>query len=207
MPVRYVDKRGRPRLPPGEKKLDSMGFRPTPEIRRKLAAAAKANRRSRSREIEARLERSFAEEDAEHQAFGGKHVYALMRLLGSVVSLIEAGSGKTWRDDRATHRQVKVTIAKVLDALGPIASIDHDDKQLLDRAEAVGDVLAATIFQRDNVPMEHTALTAMRLVNVASELAVAMSSEEEWLKARSRLLSQVKMGADQGLSSPKAAEE
>ena len=89
MVIRLRSKRGRPPLPPGEKKLDAMGFRPTPEVREKLEAAAKENGRSLSREVESRLEQSFLNEEAKYETFGGKHTYGLMRLLGSAVSLVE----------------------------------------------------------------------------------------------------------------------
>ena len=42
-----------------------MGFRPTPWLRKKIEAAAKANGRSMSQEIEVRLELSFAREQWE----------------------------------------------------------------------------------------------------------------------------------------------
>ena len=53
---------GRPPLPAGKKRLNSMGFRPTPAIRAQITAAARVNRRSMTAEIESRLERTFIED-------------------------------------------------------------------------------------------------------------------------------------------------
>ncbi len=55
-------KRGRPALPPKEKKRPSMGFRPSPANRKQIEQAAAKSGLSMSQEIERRLERSFAEE-------------------------------------------------------------------------------------------------------------------------------------------------
>lgn len=51
--------RGRPPKPEGERKLASLGFRPTPALRKLLDKAAKDNGRSLAQEISSRLERSF----------------------------------------------------------------------------------------------------------------------------------------------------
>ena len=58
-------KMGRPTLPKDQRRGASMGFRPTPEIRQRLEAAAQENGRSMSQEIEHRLERSFIMEDVD----------------------------------------------------------------------------------------------------------------------------------------------
>ena len=50
---------GRPPLPPEKRKLQAVGFRPTPEVRRKLEEAAIAAGRIMSQEIQSRLEYSF----------------------------------------------------------------------------------------------------------------------------------------------------
>ncbi len=53
---------GRPPLSHKERRLASMGFRPTPEIRTKLEVAAAENKRSLSKEIEFRLEMTFRDD-------------------------------------------------------------------------------------------------------------------------------------------------
>ncbi len=180
---------GRPPLPPGQRKLDSLGFRPTPAVRAKIEAAAKANGRSLSREVESRLEESFLNEEAKYEAFGGRHVYALMRLLGSAVSVIEAGTGRKWRDDRVTYHQVKATIDKLLYGLGPASAGEHDDRTLLEKADAIGETLAAVVLKREDVEAERLSSNAMKLLNLARDLGAAASSEQEWMEARGMLLS------------------
>ena len=51
---------GRPRLPPGEKRPAPIGFRPTPDLLKKLKAAAKDKGRSMAQEMVSRLEKTFA---------------------------------------------------------------------------------------------------------------------------------------------------
>ncbi len=103
-------KLGRPKLPPEKKRLSSTGFRPTPEVRAKLEAAARENNRSLSSEIESRLERSLGQEEDLYQSFGGKHVYAIARMLAAAVMAAECQMGKRWQEDEATYLLAKGTI-------------------------------------------------------------------------------------------------
>ena len=50
--------------------MDTMGFRPTPSLRKKILLAAARNKRSMAKEIEFRLELSIAREkwEKEHYA-------------------------------------------------------------------------------------------------------------------------------------------
>ena len=89
---------GRPPLPPEKKRGQTMGFKPTPEIRRLLQEAAAANGRSVSKEIEVRLERSLLDQEAIYQAFGGSKSYEFCRLLATFAN---AGS-----DDEAWTRDI-----------------------------------------------------------------------------------------------------
>tara|TARA_Y100000310_G_scaffold3997_1_gene4910 strand:- start:160 stop:483 length:324 start_codon:yes stop_codon:yes gene_type:complete len=75
-----------------------LGFRPTPEIRSSLEAAADRNGRSVSKEVEVRLEQSFQSEAAQRDALGGDDIYSLLKLLGSVAALIKSQTGKSWGD-------------------------------------------------------------------------------------------------------------
>lgn len=52
--------RGRPKLPARDRTLPTMGFRPTPKVRLLLEQASILNGRSMSKEIESRLESTFA---------------------------------------------------------------------------------------------------------------------------------------------------
>ena len=56
-------KQGRPALKPEDRRLPSMAFRPTRDLRKTLEASAAKLGRSLSKEIEYRLERSFLMDD------------------------------------------------------------------------------------------------------------------------------------------------
>lgn len=51
---------GRPKKRDEDKRLSPIGFRPTPKMRAQLDLEAQVNKRSLTKEIESRLERSFA---------------------------------------------------------------------------------------------------------------------------------------------------
>jgi hypothetical protein len=106
-------KRGRPALPPEEKKRPSMGFRPTPDLRRRLEAATDASGRSLSQEIESRLERSFSEEP------GSRAAYHLIRLFGAAIGMAEQQSGKAVTDYQ-TYVMAQNAISRLLDQFKPL---------------------------------------------------------------------------------------
>ncbi len=83
-------KRGRPPLPPEEKRRPSMGFRPTPQLRERIEAGSQISRQSLSQEIEAQLEQAYASD----REFGGRELHALFRMMGAAADLIEARTGK-----------------------------------------------------------------------------------------------------------------
>lgn len=206
MVTTFVRKRGRPRLPSGEKKLDAMGFRPTPKIRAKLEKAARENSRSLSREIESRLEHTFLSEDAKYDALGGEHVYALMRLLGATVSLIEAGTGKRWQEDQETYDQVRGTIGGLFDGLGSQIPAESHDEALIAKAEVLSDALTSVILEGEAARAEGAHKTAMALLNVVSDLWAAMDSDQEWLDVRARLVRQYGAEGPAGYLASKADE-
>ena len=177
-----VKRMGRPPLPPDEKRLASMGFRPTPEIRARLEAAARTSNRSLSQEIESRLERSFLEESSAKEFFGGTQVFALARLIAAVVSVVEAGTGKTWRDDRDTHLQVRAAIDKILDSLGPGSVGEADERMILRKAQDVGKALVEVILGDVARSKEGTPAQAMVLLQIAAELGTGMVSLEELVR-------------------------
>ncbi len=93
---------GRPPLPPAKRRGHTMGFKPTPDVRQQLREAATANNRSVSKEIEARLERSFSDDEARYDYFGGRVGYEIFRVLGSAASALGKTVGKTdwWQEPR-----------------------------------------------------------------------------------------------------------
>lgn len=94
MTVEFKKRLGRPPLSPSKKRGHTMGFKPTPEINKQLRDAAAANDRSVSKEIEARLERSFSNEEALYDEFGGWGGYEIFRVLGTAASALGMMSGK-----------------------------------------------------------------------------------------------------------------
>lgn len=183
-----IIRRGRPPSGPYVDKRKTLSTRITSALRTRLDEAADETGRSLSQEIEFRLEQSFANDKATYEAFGGKHVYALMTLLGSAVSLIESGTGKKWRDDQGTYHQVKVTIDKLLYGLSPTSAGKRDDKMLLEKADAIGETLTAVVLKGEDAKTKRSSQRVMKLLNLASDLGEAMSSEEKWLEVRRMLL-------------------
>ena len=89
--------RGRPPLKKGEAKRSSFNTRLRDRVKERLEAEAANAGRSLSEEIEFRLERSFAEEDAKIAEFGDKMTYRLMKLLSLAKEWVEEGTGKKMR--------------------------------------------------------------------------------------------------------------
>jgi len=73
-------KLGRPPLPYGTKKSAYAGFRVTPDLQRRIDEEAAANGRSRSREVEARIEASFVKQDVFQECLA-----AVKSLVGDVI--------------------------------------------------------------------------------------------------------------------------
>ncbi len=129
-------KMGRPPLPPNKRRGASMGFRPTPTIRAELEEAARANGRSMSHEVEARLERSFLE-------FGKEETFLVAQLLAKAIQTIEAVTGKNWMDDPEAHRQTQVACIKILDAFRPPAGASSISTDLI--SEVLGAAESSTV--------------------------------------------------------------
>ena len=110
---------GRPPLPAEKRKRPSMGFRPTAQVRRKLEEAAAASDFSMTQEIERRLERSFAEDDAKLAEFGDKMTYRLMKLLALAKEWVEEDAGKKMSKDWETFFGVWQAWQRLLIQLGP----------------------------------------------------------------------------------------
>ncbi len=150
-----------------------MGFRPTLEVRTKLEAAARASSRSLSQEIESRLERSLDKEEDEYTSFGGKHVYALARVVSAAVMAAESQTGKRWQEDNETYLQAKLTIDRLLDGLGPTQPGQIAEGELIERAEALVSV-ALSVKSR----------TARLILHYIPDLVDALESSDEWEEVR-----------------------
>jgi hypothetical protein len=112
-------KMGRPPLPPGKRRGASMGFRPTPEIRKMLEESAKQNGRSMSQEVEAHLERSLLMGGLLTFMSGDPRTADFVRELLEAKSLIEGHQGKTIWDDFESHEAMKTALKELLDERAP----------------------------------------------------------------------------------------
>ncbi len=67
-------------------------------MRERLEREAADSGRSLVQEVEFRLERSFRDEDALIEAFGGRYTYDVLKVMGSVAAQIQTREGKTAAD-------------------------------------------------------------------------------------------------------------
>ncbi len=128
--IKRTGKRGvRPRGPYVDKRK-TLTTRITNKTRENLDAAAKATDRSLSQEIEFRLERSFLQDEADeriretvlkdiYDSFGKKKTFRIMRLLASMVQIVEQTTGKSWLEDPETNIWVNEMISEAINRYGP----------------------------------------------------------------------------------------
>ena len=107
--------KGRPALPEKERRLKPMGFRPDPEVRRRIVEAAKESGRALSQEIEARLHRTF---EADQQV-GGPELWALFKMMAAAAELIEHRTEQSWTTDAASARAVQISWDRIIEEFLP----------------------------------------------------------------------------------------
>jgi hypothetical protein len=105
----------RAKLPPGKGKRVPLNMRTTQEIRERLEQAAADSGRSLVQEVEARLERSFQEEDA----LGGRQLRSMFGLLANAAVLIEEQTGKSCFEDYHTWIAVHAAWKRLIVAFAP----------------------------------------------------------------------------------------
>jgi hypothetical protein len=119
----------------------------TEPTRRGLEQAARVNDRSLSQEIELRLERSFAVEEAvekeKNQAHGGAFTHLVATAIGVVMASVEAKTGKSWHKDDSTFHEVEQAVFLLLRAFRPIGP-----KQGTDSHQGVGSEAAAETLRK-----------------------------------------------------------
>lgn len=89
-------RRGRPPLSETERKGRNLTFRSRNQLRKRLVAAARSNKRSMSEEIEGRLESTFS-------------VDPTLEMIFSVMNL-ESLQGKNWKDDQTSAETVRAAV-------------------------------------------------------------------------------------------------
>lgn len=123
-----VQKRGRPRLPPGEGKKTPLNMRTTQAIRERLEEAARASGRSLAHEVEYRVEQSFRSEDTQQvalnavlSAFGGQEGFDLARRVAVAKGAAESIVGAPIAKNREAFQVAVFLILHVLSEAGPKA--------------------------------------------------------------------------------------
>src|SRR5262245_21194717 len=117
---------------PKKGKLQVLNLRTTTELREKLEAAAKANGRSLSAEVEERLLISFYSRD---ELFGDQPTRRLMVMMPTAISTAERMYERNWRDDPFVRREIQEMCSLIIEMLS------NPEKPKLDESsdsEAVG---------------------------------------------------------------------
>lgn len=94
------------------------GVRLDAALREMLAAAAKDNGQTLSREIESRLSKSF-ESDAAKADWGGEKTYYFCKLVASMFSHLRITTGVSWFDDAYTFEHAKQAISVLMEFMRP----------------------------------------------------------------------------------------
>ena len=112
-------RRGRPPLAETEGKRSVLNARVTRETRQRLQEAAANSGRSLSQEIEFRLERTFAQDDARYEDFGGEIHHRFFRVLADTGQIIGDQSGRDWFEDGEAYDQWIAAVALLLGQFRP----------------------------------------------------------------------------------------
>jgi hypothetical protein len=122
--------RGRPPKPEADRKRGNFTMRLRDATRYRLEAAASRNQRSLSEECEARVERSFHEEELS-AALGGDEIrdlgYTLMAAFGSAGTMHSAGLGRS-TDPAAWTKDPEVYFAAMLNVIDALAAMHPEHK-------------------------------------------------------------------------------
>lgn len=94
-------------------------MRTTQETRSQLERAAADSGRSLAQEVEYRLDRSFAQEDATVKTFGGRKLHQLFQMIAGAIGLIEAETGQPWDRDFETAVATKRAVSSLFSAVMP----------------------------------------------------------------------------------------
>lgn len=112
-------------------KREIITMRVTKAKRDQLEAAARANGRSVSQEIEERLTLSLEAE----KWVGGAETARLMRMIGSAIDGVERFTGRTWNEDHHTFRAAKTAITELLSMHTPAEPDGPEYQEAMAREE------------------------------------------------------------------------
>ena len=154
-----ANKRGRPRKAEGEVKDRLVGFRLDPATYQALLDVTKAKGRknwSISQELLARIRRSFEEDRAIIERFGGPANYAFLRALAGLMAVFSNESGHAaWQHDRELGLKFRYATLALIDRLLPPGPAETDVEAAIHEAEAIcraSDYLIGVIRAPDELP-------------------------------------------------------
>jgi hypothetical protein len=146
---------GRPLKPAETGKRVSLGLKVTSDIKHRLDAVAKLSGRTQSQEAEARLERTFQDEQLLPQLLEiayGREVAGLLLALGSVMrdagqhagvrSLNTFSGAAEWFANPIAYGEARAAAATVLDALRPFGDLPGAPEVNADAAAGLGKQIA-----------------------------------------------------------------
>ena len=145
-------------------------------LRAQIEAAASARGVSLNAEMVSRLYRSF---ESEEDVFGGRHIYAFMKLLASAVSFIESQRDRKWHEDAATYREVAATLPKLLASFEPKAKKGDNGRQgvvLEEYTNAVATIVRTRSGAGEQLTMHPDLARAKR----EGELSTILSEADPW---------------------------
>ena len=132
-------KRGRPPMPPEDRRGPNITFRTPGGLRTRLIGAAQLSGRAMSEEVVARLEQSFMERDILTRVFGGEDVILFAQLVAGEVQVAQALTNRSWREDRATRELIQSLVNQklkaILDAPVAVAQAKKAHEQMVRRME------------------------------------------------------------------------
>jgi hypothetical protein len=127
-------------------------------LRARLEQSARRHEASLNSEIVHRLEQSFQEEA------GSPETTKLLRLIGSMISLAEQQTGKSWASDLKTWSAVQSAIAKILSDNEPGTAAGLHSEEAAAKEEAM-EALAAARRELEEFENEHPLLRGWRADN------------------------------------------
>lgn len=116
----------------------------TAPVHQAIKDAAQKSGRSLSEEIEFRLERSIATEDA----LGGAHIANVARMVAANVALIESFMGASWTEDENVRAAVASGIGEMLRMYVHSSAPEGAERALRERAESLGTNIGSFLAEK-----------------------------------------------------------
>jgi hypothetical protein len=173
------------RGPTARRTATHTGVRLDAALREMLAAAAKDNGQTLSREIETRLSKSF-ESDAAKADWGGEKTYYFCKLVASMFSHLRITTGVSWFDDAYTFEHAKQAISVLMEFMRPSGSAKpSSDAFPFERRWLQGKKKAASLktFRKTLEERWWGVIEAQRVVDELEKHSGSRGAQElEWLR-------------------------